>query len=72
MMTDCGVKENYNVIIIGAGPAGLSAALNLHKGGIRDILVVERFKFPRYKCCAGYITGKTKRAYEAQIGRAHV
>ena len=65
MMTDCGVKENYNVIIIGAGPAGLSAALNLHKCGIRDILVVERFKFPRYKCCAGYITGKTKRAYEA-------
>ena len=61
------LKNKYRVIIIGAGPAGLSAALNLANRGIDDILVIERFKFPRYKCCAGYVTAKTGKAYK-QLG----
>lgn len=58
------VKNKYKVVIIGAGPAGLATALNLIKFGVTDILVVEKHVFPRYKCCAGYITAKTKKAYE--------
>ena len=58
------MKEKYKVIIIGAGPAGLSTAINLYNNGIKDILVIEKYKFPRYKCCAGYITNKTKEFYE--------
>lgn len=57
------MKNKYKVIIIGAGPSGISTALNLDKLGIKDILVVEKYKFPRYKCCAGYITSKTAKAY---------
>lgn len=57
-------KNKYHVLIIGAGPSGLSTALNLQKLGIKDILVIEQYKFPRYKCCAGYITNKTKKYYE--------
>ncbi len=57
--------DSYKVIIIGAGPAGLSVALNLIKRGVTDILVIEKHEFPRYKCCAGYITAKTKKAYES-------
>ena len=56
--------KKYDVIIIGAGPSGISTALNLVKLGIKNILVVEKYKFPRYKCCAGYITSKTKKVYE--------
>lgn len=57
--------HKYKVIVVGAGPSGLSVALNLNKLGINDVLVLEKYKFPRYKCCAGYITNKTKQAYEA-------
>lgn len=56
--------KKYKVVIIGAGPAGLCTAVNLNKRGIKDIVVVDKCSFPRYKCCAGYITKKTKEAFE--------
>jgi flavin-dependent dehydrogenase len=39
--------QNYDVLIIGAGPAGASAAAVLAEKGHR-VLIVEREKFPRY------------------------
>src|SRR5512141_2769947 len=39
--------ESYDTIIIGAGPAGSSAAALLAEQGLR-VLVLEREKFPRY------------------------
>ena len=39
--------ENYDSVIIGAGPAGCSTATALAMLG-RRVLVIEREKFPRY------------------------
>lgn len=58
------MKEKYKVVIIGAGPSGIATALSLLDSNIKDIVILEKYSFPRYKCCAGYITGKTKKAYE--------
>lgn len=54
----------YDVVIVGAGPSGISTAISLKKQGIKNILVIDKSEFPRYKCCAGYITNKTRLAYE--------
>ena len=38
------MKKNYDVIIIGAGPAGIFTALELTKKGNLSILIVEKGK----------------------------
>jgi geranylgeranyl reductase family protein len=50
----------YDVIVIGAGVAGSSAAFHLVNAGL-NVLVLEKEKLPRYKTCGG---GVIKRAAE--------
>lgn len=51
------MERNYQVIVIGAGPAGATLAYELAARGIR-VLVLEKAELPRYKCCGGGITVK--------------
>lgn len=44
------MNETYDVIIIGAGPGGCSAAAFLSEAG-RDVLLLDRARFPRDKTC---------------------
>lgn len=52
-------KTQYDVVIVGAGPAGASAARSLVKEGYR-VLIVEKKKMPRYKICSGLITDRSQ------------
>ena len=44
--------RTWDVLVVGAGPAGALAALGLARAG-RSVLVVERASFPRDKACGG-------------------
>ena len=51
------MRKSFDVIVSGAGPAGLTCALFLAKFGKR-VLVLEKEKFPRDKVCADNKTWK--------------
>lgn len=46
----------YDVIIIGAGPAGATCALQLRHSGLR-VLLVDKAQFPRDKICGDAVVG---------------
>src|SRR5260221_13753152 len=41
----------HDVIVVGAGPGGASAALRLASAGVRDVLLLDGATFPRDKTC---------------------
>ncbi len=61
-MTD----QMWDVVIVGAGPAGCAAAYDLQEQGHR-VLLVDRAEFPRAKACAGGLTMKAVRALRYSI-----
>jgi geranylgeranyl reductase family protein len=44
------MKSSYEAVVVGAGPAGCSAAIHLKKLGI-DVLLLDKSFFPREKIC---------------------
>ncbi len=58
----------YDVIVVGAGPAGSTAAKVLADKGLH-ILLVERHKLPRYKSCSGVLIQKTIEKRLAELSR---
>jgi menaquinone-9 beta-reductase len=55
--------RTHDVVIVGGGPAGSSAAHRLKRGGA-DVVVLDRSRFPRLKLCAGWITPDAVRDLE--------
>lgn len=56
--------EDWEVIVIGAGPAGSLAAIQLARQGIR-VLLVDKAKFPRTKVCGSCLSGKAIKVLKA-------
>ena len=47
----------YDIIIIGAGPAGCAAAMVLKNSGLR-VAIIDKHNFPRDKVCGDAIPGR--------------
>ena len=52
------MNNNYDIIIVGGGPAGSSAALYAKKAGLKTI-IVDKNTFPRDKICGDALSGKS-------------
>jgi len=61
------INVNYDTIIVGAGPAGSTAAYLLAKSGIKSLLI-DKSNFPRYKLCGGLLSNKTINLLEIIYG----
>ncbi len=48
----------HDLIIIGGGPAGSSAAISAARGGAR-VLLLERGRFPRHKVCGEFVSAES-------------
>ena len=53
-----------DVLVVGAGPAGIAAALEAHRGGL-DVVVIDKATFPRDKCCGDGLTTGALRVLES-------
>jgi geranylgeranyl reductase family protein len=58
--------ERYDVLVVGAGPAGSATAIHLARGGAR-VLLADRARFPRDKPCGGGVTGRALRQAPCDI-----
>jgi geranylgeranyl reductase family protein len=52
--------QRFDVLVVGAGPAGSATAIHLARAGAR-VLLADRARFPRDKPCGGGLTGRALR-----------
>ncbi len=58
------LDSEYDAIVIGAGPAGSSAAYSIARAGAK-ILLVDKARFPRYKVCGCCLSFKSLRIIDS-------
>ena len=54
--------DSFDVIVVGSGPAGSTAAYHLGEAGLK-VLVIEKENLPRYKTCGGGVSTHFLRDY---------
>ncbi len=57
----CALANLFDIAILGAGPAGSSAALTLKNSGLK-VALIDKAGFPRHKTCGDAIPGPTLKA----------
>ncbi|TDD94875.1 NAD(P)/FAD-dependent oxidoreductase [Flavobacterium cellulosilyticum] len=57
------MKVNSDVIIIGGGLAGLTAAIHLSKFGL-EVTIIEKNEYPKHKVCGEYISNEVLPYFE--------
>lgn len=58
-----GIAASYDIVVVGAGPAGIMAAVESARAA-RSVLLVEASSLPREKSCGGMLNLYSRRALE--------
>ncbi|MGH9556947.1 MAG: NAD(P)/FAD-dependent oxidoreductase [Terriglobales bacterium] len=61
---------DYDLAVIGGGPAGSSAAITAARAGAR-VLLAERGRLPRHKVCGEFVSPEAVGQLEVLLGEAH-
>jgi flavin-dependent dehydrogenase len=61
------LESRYDVVIVGAGPAGAAAAQAIRGHGLNSV-IVERAKLPRYKMCSGILFPSARKLIADSFG----
>jgi flavin-dependent dehydrogenase len=51
------IEQNYDVIIIGGGLAGLTSAIHISKSNFK-VLLIEKNTYPKHKVCGEYVSNE--------------
>lgn len=60
------MAERFDVVVVGAGPGGSTAAYRMARGGAR-VLLLDRASFPRDKPCGGGLTGRALKSLPIDV-----
>jgi geranylgeranyl reductase family protein len=60
------LPSEIDVAVVGAGPAGSAAALELARRGV-SVALLERERMPRYKTCGGGLVERARRRLEVDV-----
>jgi geranylgeranyl reductase family protein len=60
------MNSDYDVIVVGGGPGGSTAARVCAKAGVKTLLI-EKERLPRYKPCGGCLSAKTVRLFDFDL-----
>lgn len=52
MRAEARTSRHFDVVVVGAGPAGSAAAVSAARAGL-SVALVDKARFPRHKLCGG-------------------
>ncbi|MGY9049599.1 MAG: NAD(P)/FAD-dependent oxidoreductase, partial [Rhodobacterales bacterium] len=58
---------DFDLLVLGAGPAGSAAAITATRAGLR-VALIDKHRFPRNKLCGGGFTGRSMRYFQEIFG----
>ena len=61
----------YDLVVIGGGPAGTSAAITAARSGFR-VLLLERGRFPRQKVCGEFVSAESLELLGTLLSRSEI
>ncbi len=69
-MTLASLADDWDVVVVGAGPAGTAAAISCARESL-NVLLIEAKRFPRRKVCGGCLNQVSTSLLQQLIGTGH-